>query len=649
MFAPDHRKRRTPLNRERIIRFLLTGRWCLLASVALLAAPRSSLAQTTPPAAPDYSVNTKSLPNFISPYRTRRVPTADLSNSKTLSEMIRDGKIELSLSQLAAAVVENNLNVALARYDIFFAQADLLRTKGGQAARGVSESGASIPDPLFAAAIGAGLGNAAALGGGIGGVGSISGSTKSLSFEPRGAYDPSFLFNFSWDRTASPLNTIVVAGSPVVTTNTAFYQFGWQQAFTTGTSLSVAMANQRQNSTQQSLIYNPDVVSRMTVALVQELTNGFSRQVNRRFMIVARNNRALVQGWFLQQVDTILAQAEDSYWDLVAAQEQVKATQEALNAAQQLYEVNKKEAEVGTLAPLDVVSAQSQMAANQRDLIIAQTNLQQQELTLKTLLSKRVTADLADAQIMATDPLPDAQDADIPPLDDAQATATRNRPELPQAQETVENDRVGAQVTRNFLKPSFNAFGFFATAGLSGNQLIASSSGGAAMLMRAGLGAELTQLVRFKYPEYAAGFSLTIPLRNRSALADNIRAQMQEQQAEASLRKTANQIGVEVRSAIVSLTQAKSQVAATSEAVNYSRQNLDAEQKKRAAGLSTPYNVTLAQRDFLNAELAEVQARTSYAKAKVEMDRSMGVLLEKSRIKVEDAIRGQVSQTAGTP
>lgn len=601
------------------------------------------MAQTTQPKTRDYSANPKWFPNIVSSYKQQRTPPVDLNNSITLSEMVREGKIELSLQQLAAAVIENNLNLAVDRYNNYFAQADLLRSKAGQAARGVDSAGAFIPDALFSAALGAGLGGGGGFGGSVSSVGGITGSPKSLTVQPRGGFDPNVTFDFSWDRTGNPLNTIVVAGAPAVTTNTTFFSFGYQQAFTTGTSFSVDVANQRQSSTQQSLIYSPDVITRMSVIAVQQLTNGFGRAFNRRFQSVARNNVEFVREWFLQQVNTTLAQAEDSYWNLVSAQEQVKTTQQALEAAQRLYEDNKRQAEIGTLAPLDVVSAQSQVASTQRDLIVAQTNLQQQGLILKTLFSKQITDALGDAQIVATDPLPAPQDADIPPLDEAVATAARNRPEVPEAEANLRNDQVAVKVTQNFLKPTFNVFALFATAGLSGNQFI-STAAGIPILVRGGAGQELNQFFRVKYPEYAIGFALTIPIKNRSALADNARSSLQERQSEISVQNTQNQIGVQVRTASISLMQAKAAVTAAAAAVEFSRQSENAEEKKRAAGLSTPYNVILAQRNLLDAQLTEVQARASYANALVEMQRATGVLMEKSHIDPEDALRGHIAQ-----
>lgn len=598
-------------------------------------------APASQPPLPDYSANPKWFPAVISAYRQPRIPAADLNNSSSLADLMHDGKIELSLGQFAAAVVENNLTIASDRFNNYFAQADLLRAKSGQAARGVAGANVSIPDALSSGAIGAGVGNIASPIDSVGSFGAITGSAKSLTIGPRGIFDPTFLFNFSWDRTASPLNTLVVAGSPVVTTNTNFYEFGYQQAFPTGTSFSVDLANQRQSSTQSSLIFNPDVITRLSANVVQELTNGFGTMVNRRFETAARNDVEITKQWFLQQVDTTLAQAEDSYWNLVSAQEQVKATEEELRAAQLLYEDNKRQEAVGTLAPLDVVTAQSQVASSQRDLIVAQTNVQEQELALKFFFSKKVTDAIGDAEIVATDPLPDPQDADIPALEDALSAGARNRPEVPQAQGNVENDKLAIKVSQNALKPTFNIFGLVATGGLSGNQLLTTPSG-VPIAITAGLAQELNETINFKAPEYAVGFALTIPIKNRSALADNARASLLERQAEITLQSTKNQVTLEVRSARINLIQDRAQVTASVAAEDLSRQTLNADQKKFANGLATPYTLILDQRNLLQAQLAEVQARATYANALVEMARSTGIIREKSRISADDALRGKI-------
>lgn len=622
------------------------ARACALLCLGFLGT-QIALAQSAPAKPPDYSVGPAGFPRIFRPYRPLVIPPADLSNSKTLSEMITEGKIQLSVSQLIVAVVENNLNLAVDRYNNYFAAADLLRAKGGQAARGVGAAGAAVPDSLFSAAIGAGVGNLAGLGG-IGVTGSISGAQRSLNLTPRGAFDPALIFNFSWDRTTSPLNTLVVAGSPVVIPATAFYQVGWQQAFTSGTSFSVQFSNQRQSSTQKFLLFNPDVISRVSVNVVQQVTNGFGFGVNRRFQTVARNNREIVREWFRQQANSILAQAQNNYWDLVAAQEQLRSAEEALKVAQQLSEENTRKVEIGAMSPLDVTTAESEVAARDRDRIVAQTNLQTQELNLKSVFSKEITDALGAAEIVATDPFPEPRDADIPSLQEALRQAMRNRPELPQAEGNLKDDEVAVQFTRNFLKPAFNIFGQFASAGLSGNQIV-SASGGPPTVIYGGLGRELTQLIHFKYPEYAAGFALTIPIKNRSAQADSVRAQLNERQATAALQRTEDQIGREMRNAITGLLQGKAQVAAAEKTLQYNQEVVNAQQQKLQLGAATPYDVVLAQRDLFSAELASVQAKTTYAKALVELDRSEGVTLDKTHMDLDQVIEGRAAAAAAHP
>lgn len=640
------KKRRNPLKggMSRLGMGLLGALLLLpMAVQAQSPAPEKSAAEagSALPSAPDYSNGPKAFPLFYRSYMPQHLPAPALNNSRTVTALLHEGKLELSGDELVPAVVENNLGIAVARYNNFFAQTDLLRAKGGQAARGVEGAGVQVPNTLFSAAIGAGVGNVGGVGG-IGNFGSITGAQRGLNISPRGAFDPTLIANFSWDRTTSPLNSLVVAGLPFVTPVTTFGQVAYQQAFPTGTSFSVTFSNQRQSSTQKSLIYNPDVISRLSVNFVQQVLNGFGFAVNQRFQHVARNDIKIVREWFRQQVITTVAQAQNAYWDLVAAQEQVKAAQQAVAAAQALLEDNKARESFGTLAPVDVTSAQSDLAARQRDLVVAQTNLQVRETGLKIFFSRDVNDVLGAAEVAPLDPLPEPKDSDIPPLAEAVRTAMENRPEIPQQEGAVLNDEVAVKFTRNFMKPTFNIFGLLATGGLSGNQLVKG------VVLPGGLSEELRQLINFEYPEYAFGFALSIPIKNRSAQADNVRANLDEHQAETTLQNTRNQIQQEVRTAVVGLQQAKAQVEASERALQYIRQSSDAAQTKFEAGVATPYDVTLARRDLLNAEFADVQARVAYAKAQVELDRAMGVTLEKHHISMEEAVAGRVAR-AGQP
>ncbi len=565
----------------------------------------------------DYSRNQEWFPKFYKPYVPQRIPSPNLRTGASVIERIRDGKLELSLAQLLDAVVENNLDLAVARYNNSFAETDILRAKAGQSPRGVA--GARVPSGLFAGAIGAGLGGGGGGGRGGGGGGSaISGRARQVFIGSRSNFDPVAGLNFSVDRTTSPLNTLRVAGVPTVVANTTALQAFYAQGFTTGTSFSVSFNTQRQSSTQQFLLFNPSFVSGFSLSVNQQLMNGFGFGVTRRFLNVAQNGRRIAREWFRQQVIDTVAQAQSLYWDLVASRDRLRAAEQALTVAERLYEDNRKRAEIGTLAPLDVLTAEAEVAARERDRIVAETDLQMREVALKNVFSKQTVPVLRGARIEITDSLPEPQDANIPGLEEALSAAMRNRPEIQQAEGNILNQETAVQFTRNRLKPTLNIFGRFATAGSSG-----------------GLGSVLHQVGRIDFPEYAVGFSLSFPLLNRSAQADDLRARLEQRQAETALQRTRNQIGLEVRNAVIGLMQTKAQVAAARKAVDRMEQTLDAEEKKLQAGVSIPYNVIQVQRDVLAAQLAAVEARANYAKAAVQMDRAMGVTLEKAGIDLE--------------
>ena len=611
----------------------------LLTLILLAAFPwvRIAAAQQGILTTPDYTRDPDWFPHVLKAYRSQTIPRPDLSNTPAISQMVRDGRLRLSVKQLVTAVMENNLDIAAARYNRYFSQTDVLRAKAGGAPRG--SQGVSIPSGLFAGAIGAGLGATNAF---VGAGGSaITGNARAVTLSPRGNYDPSITLNFSIDHAGSPLNSLRVAGEPSVTTSTTSFQTRYEQAFISGTSFSFQFNTDREGSDQRFLRFNPSIAPTFSFIFTQQLLSGFSLPVNRRFLTVANNGRQIAREVYRQQVITTLVQAQNSYWDLAAFRETVRAAEQALQVAQQLYENNKKQAEVGTLARLDVVSAESEVASRQRDLIVAQTNLQQAEVQIKNQLSKQMDSSLAAAPVETTDPLPDPQDSDIPNLEEALASAQRNRPEILQAEGNVLNQEVAVRFSRDSLRPTLTLFGQYRSSALYGDQFLSNPTDIALAVVRGGFAQALSQLFHFRFPEYAIGLSLTIPIKNRSAQADNVRARLEQRQTETSLQSTRNQITLEVRNAVIGLVQAKAQVEAARQVVEFERQTVDAEQKKLAAGVSTPYNVILVQRDLLSAELAEVQARATYAKARVEMDRSTGTTLERNQIDPQEVPRAE--------
>lgn len=630
--------------------------WCWLAPAAQLAAQAPQDPQGF---LKDYSQGPSWFPTLFRPYGPQPVSPTLVENSVRLRNLIHDGKLELSLADALALTLENNLDIAVQRYLIPFSQSDVLRARGGQAARGVS--GALVPSGLSAGALGAGV-SAANAGGGTGSAGGITGGGGAVQIGPVGNFDPAVNFNFSWDRASTPLNTATVAGVNTVTSYATSYSGTYAQLFPTGTGYFLSLNGLRQSSTQRSLLFNPAVVTRLSLGFNQPLLSGFGIQSNERFLIVARNNTRVTQETFRLQAVTTIVLVEDTYWDLAQFQDNVKVAEQSLAASQRLYEDNKKQAEIGTLAPLDVISAESEVAARERDLVVARTNLQLQETKLKNLLSKKPDPALDAATIQVTTQMPEPRDVDIPVLENALRDALANRPDLRQAEGNLQNQNISVSFTKNSLLPGLSTFGMYAGSGLRGNSCAPipsistplsppdcrSGNVVSAPLVAGGSDA-LGQTFGGDFPEYAGGLTLNLPFRNRSAQADNLRAQLEESQLQVGLQRSRNQVSLEVRQAIIGIVQGKAQVEAAHQAVRLARETMEAEQKKLAAGVSTSYNVILRERDLTAAQLAEVQAVDTYAKALVEMDRATGTTLDRNGIQINDALAGSVTKMPTPP
>jgi outer membrane protein len=554
-----------------------------------------------------------------------------LENSPRLEDLIRGGKMELTLADALALVLENNLDIAVQRYVPEFARIDVMRTLSGQAARGFT--GASIPGGLTAGALGAGV-SGAGTGTGVGSAGGITGGGGAVSVGQSGAFDPSFSLNASYDKVTSPLNTIQVSGIPVVTGTTYAFSSNYAQQFHLGTSYFLALSGQRQQSDQQNLRFNPAVVTRFSLGMNQPLLNGFGLLPNERFIRVARSNTSVSEEVFRQQVINTVVLVENTYWDLAAFQENVRVAEQSLAVAERLYKDNQIRVDVGTMSPLDLVSAEAEVAARRRDLTVARTNLQLQEAALKNVLSKRVSPALDAAQIVLRDSLPEPRDADIPDLNAALAEALAKRPDLRTAVTNIQNQDIAVSFTKNSLKPDLAAFGFYAGSGLDGNNPSLPELFGEA----------LSQSFGGDYPEYAGGFSFSLPIRNRQAQADNLRSRLEQNQLQVGLQRSRNQVALEVRKAIIGIIQGKAQVQAAHEAVRLAREILEGERNKLDAGASTSYQVILRERDLNSARLAEVSAMVSYVKALVELDRSRGTSLDRNTIELGDALSGLVSK-----
>src|SRR3989454_468889 len=574
-------------------------------------------------ALPTYITGPNWWPTVLKPYQPSSIKPLMMENSPRLHDLIRNGKLRLSMADALALAIENNLEIAVSRFLHPIAEADVLRASSGQAARGIQ--GALIPSGLQQGALGVGVNQFQGFGG-VGSAGGITGGGGAVQIPQVGTFDPSVSMNFSLDHNTTPLNTTQVAGVSRVNTTSTALTTSYTQMFPAGTSFTYNLNAIRQNSTQGYLLYNPAVISRFTIGVNQPLLNGRGTLPNKRFIMVAANNMRTSDELLRQQVTATVIQVENAYWNLAAASEAIFAAERNLEVAQRLDDDTKARLEIGTVARIELATTASAVAAAQRDLIIAKTEFQLEETQLKRLLSKKIDSELDAAGIEATDELPEPNPRDVPELNTALAAAFEERPDLRIAKQDLANQDISARFTNDALAPNVNVFSLYAGAGQS-----------------------LFQGFSAQFPEYASGVSLVMPLRNRAAQADNLRARLEQQQLQVSEQRLRQQVELEVRQAMVNLTQGRAQVEAANEALNLAGQVLDAERTKFESGVSTTYNVILRQRDLAAAREAQISASATYAKALVELHRSTGGTLKENGIELRDALTGEITKRPTPP
>ncbi len=618
---------------------------------------------------PNYSQPRGYFPNPVGPYSAREVPAPTLTNTPRINGLLQNGKLMLSLNDAIALALENNLDIAIARYNLNIADTDILRAKSGSATRGVNTGLVQGTPGGGVGGFGTGATGAqgAGAGGTTGGAGGAGTGSSGLVTSTLGtgsnisSFDPILQGTFSVERAKTPLSNTVFTGVNNLSQNTTTANFTYSQGFATGTNMSVGFNNSRTSTNAIRTFINPTLNSGFRFTLSQHLLQGFGFGPNQRFIKIAKNNREISDVAFRLQVITTVNQIQNIYWDLVNAYEDVKVKERSLALAEKTLSDNKKQVEIGTLAPIEIVRAQSEASTRKQDLIVSQTNLQLQQLLMKNALSRSLTdAALADAVVIPTDTMQVPAGEEITPTQDLVNDALAHRAELAQARIDLVNRDITKKSARNALLPSLDAFAFYGASGLGGDQnaLITCGNPGApappdcippGTLGRTSFGGTFGSLFDSSSPDKGAGLQLTIPIRNRSAQADQVRSELEYRQAQMRMQQLENQIRIEVRNAVFALQQNRARVDAARAAVELGRQSLDAEQKKYALGASTNTLVLQAQRDLAQAESNLVAAQAAYEKSRVELDRATGLTLSKNSINIADAESGEVRTMPNVP
>ncbi|MGC1104926.1 MAG: TolC family protein [Candidatus Acidiferrales bacterium] len=599
----------------------------------------------------DYTKGKRAFPNIFAPYTSRFVPPPNLVNSPTIYSLIQNSKLQLSLQDAIALDLQNDLNIAVSEYIPWIDQTQLLNAQGGGTPLGqfvIGGGGGGTFDPVVFASTG------------------ITDQLIAVNNPLESGISTSTVSFFTLENHASTFN------------------IGYSQELHTGTTFSVSLDNTRSSSTSPENFFNPAIQSSLSVSVQQPLLKGFGLLPNVRFILEARNTDEIGKLQFAEQVIAEITQIATQYWTLVADRQAVDVAKQTLSVSQKLYNDDQRQLEIGTLAHLDVVTAESEIASDNQALIAAQTNQLQQETVVLNLITKDpMDPRLQGLEIVPTTTLDETQQVPSVTIPDAVNEAWANRPELKVDQFTLGNDRIEVKATRNSLLPQLTLSGTYSSTGLGGVStgaflpngtlspftsepivdangnpvlttaglptFLGSPNGAFAANIPGGIGTTYSDIFHNKFPSYSATLNLNLPLRNRSAQAAAADAQLTDREQQTIYQRDKNTIVVGVRQALTALQQDAALVTADVKATQLAQETYDDEVKKFDLGASTTYNVVLQSRDLNAAKLNELTAKTSLAIALVNFNQALGRTLTSNNITIASNRQPIDNFTASAP
>jgi outer membrane protein len=603
----------------------------------------------------NYSKGPRAFPNILNPYKSIHVSPTVLTNSPRIDQLISDGKLQLSLQDAVELALENSLDIAVQRYYPWIADDSILKANSGS-------FGFGTPGATF--------------------------SSSTASINPFSlnivTFDPIVSSTVSIADVSIPVNNPFISGTGAagltgLKSHSSQFNNQYSQTFETGTNITVNWNNTRSSSAAANF-FNPAVTSSLSVSFSQPLLNGFGLAVGTRNIRIAKNNRKIADWAFAQQAITTVTNTITAYWELAFARENVKVQQQAVTVAEKLYEDNKKQLEIGSMAPLEVTRAESELATDHQNLIVAQTVQLQDEQILKNAISKDPLApNLINVEIITTDQPKQPDVIETASFEESVKEAFAKRPDLQEQVLNLKNAEIDLKATRNALLPTLSVGGFYQANGLAGNSpikgastlvssgipivdangnpiliggndaFVAGSTAPVTGTSREGFTTAQSQIFHNQFPEYAAQLTLTLPLRNRSAEADNARSLLVQRQLETQMQQLRNAALLDVRNTYIALTQDRAQVEAASKARELQQQTFDAEEKKYKLGASTVYLVIQTQRDLIAAQGTELRALANLEEAKASYERAVGRTLEVNRVTIADAKTGEVERDSLIP
>ncbi len=623
----------------------------------------------------DYSNLKSHWKNPIAPYTSTTYAAPRLSNSPRLSDLLRDGRIYLSLSDAVLLAVQDNFDIQIQRVNLDIADTDILRAKAGSSLRGVST--AIVTNTL------GGTSSTVTGGGGPGGTSTGSGGSSTgasgLVLTTNGGgpaplnRDPLLTGTIQYEDNTTPggstsaavstggttsTGTSTVVSTNAIETTTGTYNFNYLQGFATGTQFNMSFNNSRVSSTSPTSSYRPTLSSSFRATVTQNLLQGFGPGIQSRFIVQAKNNRRIADSAFRAQLISTVTQVESIYWSLVSAYEDVQAKTRALEQSTQLASDNRRQLQIGTLAPLDIINSDQAVTTDRQALTTSQSNLEYQQLLMKQAIVRDLNdPQLATAPVIPTDRvgLERIPEEDMP-VEDLVKQAYINNPSIEQSILNMENNKITIKAEKNGLLPVLNAYAFYGGNGVAGSpnptSTACTTNAGVAncgLSNAGGYGTAFSNGFNNSAPDKGVGATLSIPIRNRAAQADQVRSQMEYRQAQMRLQQIYTQTRIQVINGQFALTNDRATVVAAQASRDYLAQALDAEQKRFRLGSSTTAAVLQQERLLATAEDTLITDTAVYARDRGSLLQILASTLDRYGINLVQAASGTLTTAPKIP
>jgi outer membrane protein TolC len=642
-------------SRSPLVAFVLCA--LMVSAQAQQDTPNAPVPQTTAPApsplASPAPLAIRTPPNLAIPhsnnplraYAPSTVPKPNLDNSHRLNDLIRDGKLYISLQDAIDLALENNLDLAIARYNLPIADTDIQRTKAGGSFRGVNTGIVQGTPGGGVGGFGAGAPGAGA-GGTTGGAGGAGAGASGLVQSTLGigtnvsSYDPILTGTTNLEHLIAPLGNLQLYGVPALNQNTGIVDFNYSQAFPTGTSVSLEVDNNRITSNSIFNSLNPTLNSYYRFTVQQQLLAGFGTGPNLRFLRIAKNNKKISDIAFKMQIVATVTQVANIYWDLVSAYQEEKVNEQSYSFAQQSLDNARKQLQLEAVPAMDVMRAEAEVSRRDQDLTVAKTNLQLQESLIKNALTKNLDDPTLEAMpVIPTDLLDSVQEIPEKPTQELIAQALQDRAELSESDIDLQNREITRKAATNALLPTLTLVGFYGGTGLAGDLNPFYTQPNTPIVPTNWWGSFQNSFNNTS-PDYLVGLNLAVPIRNRVAKADQYRSELEYRQAELREQQIKKQIRIEVRNAEYALEQGRARVEAAKKSRDLAEKTFTIMQKEQTLGAGSSFQTLTAQRDLALAQLDLVNASTAYQKSKLELQRATGTTLDENKIEIQSAVDG---------